>query len=333
MSIFITGACGFVGLALTESLLSQGHDVVGYDLSSPPIAARRLFGTLAGRFQMVIGDVCDSAHLLDAMRDAQPEMLVSLAAITADANRERAVPARIIEVNVAGVLSAVSAAAKCGVKRVLHVSSGAVYGASGDSDELLDELTTPLRPESLYGISKQAAEAAALRLAHLHGLDLVVGRLGTCFGPWEADTGVRDTLSAPLQVVTAAANGNTAILPRAGKRDWLYVRDAAAAMIALLTRSKLPLPIYNLAAGFEWSVSDWCKEVERWYPGFDWHVAGPGEAASIEYYASYDRASMSNARLCSDTDFTPRFDIVAAATDFRMWRDACDAPLPSSSLG
>lgn len=331
MTTLITGASGFIGLALTEALLRRDQSVIGYDLSPTPTMAARIFGTLPGHFQLVIGDACDDTSLLRAMHRFKPRQLVTLAAITANENRERATPKLIFDVNVGGVLATLSAAVECGVKRVLHASSGSVYGTSGNGNDLLDEVRTPLQPEALYGISKQGAEAAALRLANLHGLDLVVGRLGTCFGPWEADTGMRDTLSAPLQALDVAFRGGTAVLPRAGRRDWLYVRDAASGMIELLEHKALPSSIYNIAAGFEWSIADWCKQISKWYPRFSWHIAAPGETANINYYASYDRASMSNRRLRVDTGFIPRFDLAAAAIDFHDWKSIHGAQSTRSS--
>jgi UDP-glucuronate 4-epimerase len=322
MTTFVTGACGFVGLALAEHLLARGGHVVGFDLAPPRPAAARVFEALPGRFEMVTGDVRDAAALGDAIRHHRPARLVTLAAVTANADRERAAPGSIFEVNVGGVIAALAAAAGAGVARIVHASSGSVYGASGAGAALLHEDATPLRPEALYGISKMAAEAAARRLADLHGMDLVIGRLGTCFGPWEADSGVRDTLSAPLQIIDIAARGGRAVLPRPSRRDWLYVRDCAAGLAALLDRPRLPHAVYNVAAGFEGSLADWCAAIAPDHPGFAWRVAaeaGPGESM-IDCYAPYDRASMDIARIRADTGFVPRFDLAAAARDFIDWR-------------
>jgi UDP-glucuronate 4-epimerase len=327
MPTFITGACGFVGLALTERLLQDGQAVVGFDRAPLPPAAARAFAALPGRFSLVQGDVRDAPALEAAMRAHRPQRLVTLAAVTADARRERATPGTIFEVNLGGVVAALVAAAATGVRRVVHASSGSVYGASGIDAQALHEDRTPLRPEGLYGISKQAAEATALRLAALHGLDLVVGRLGTCFGPWEADTGVRDTLSAPLQVLLRAERGEAVRLPRDSRRDWLYVRDAAAGLQALLDRPQLPCPLYNVAAGFMGSMSDWCTAVAAAHPGWSWQIST--DAASIDYYASYDRAPMDIARLLADTGFVPRYDLRAAADDFLPWRQQHGAAKPA----
>lgn len=324
MSTFITGACGFVGLALAEHLLAGGETVIGFDLAEPPDEALRAFASLPGRFVPQCGDVRDADVLRSAMSASRPRRLVTLAAVTADARREREAPGRIFEVNVGGTLAALQAAVACGVERIVHASSGSVYGASGNGATCLREDETPLRPEGLYGISKLAAESAALRLAALHGLDLVVGRLGTCFGPWEADTGVRDTPSAPLQVLRLAESGVPVVLARDSRRDWLYVRDAAAGMAALLDVPRPSRAIYNVAAGYMGSVTAWCRALEQRLPGgIAWRVAADDAQAAevnVDYYAPYDRAPMDIARLRADTGFTPRYDLLAAADDFTAWR-------------
>ena len=318
-TILVTGASGFVGLALTEHLLARGDHVIGYDLAAPPAAALRAFAALPGRFDAIGGDVRDAEMLGRAIRMHGVDRLVLLAAITADAARERAMPQAIFEVNVGGVLAALSAAATARKPRVLLGSSGSVYGAGGRTAAWLDEVETPRQPEGLYGISKQTAEAAALRLASLHGLDLRIGRLGTCFGPWESHTGVRDTPSAPYQVLQHARSGRAVRLPRDSRRDWLYVRDAAAALAVLLDHASPPSPAYHLAAGFQWSMTQWCEQVAEWHSGFDWRIARADEEANVSYYAPTDRAPMSIARLQADIGFVPRFDLPAASADFHTW--------------
>src|SRR5882724_1372293 len=212
MTAFVTGAAGFIGLAVTEALLARGERVVGFDLAPIPERASRTFAGLPGKFEQVTGDVCDAETLKAALRQSDANCLIHLAAVTAGAAREMFDPASIARVNVDGVATAIHAAAACGIRRVVHLSSGSVYGVSGRDADVLTE-DTPLRPEQLYGITKQAGEAVALRLADLHRLDLSVGRLGVCFGRWEYTTGARDTPSALYQVVQAARSGALALLP------------------------------------------------------------------------------------------------------------------------
>ncbi|KAB1077916.1 NAD-dependent epimerase/dehydratase family protein [Methylobacterium soli] len=309
MTYLITGAAGFVGAALAEALIARGETVIAVDRGAAPA------GTGPGRHRPVSLDLTEPGAL-DPIFAAEPvDTLVIGAAVTADAARERADPAGIVAVNVGAVADAVRAAGAHGVRRVLYLGSGAVYGDSAAGPEPLVEDATPLRPRSLYAITKQAGEAAALRLAETVGINCVAARLGTCFGPFERDTGVRDTLSAPLQVLRLAKAGGAARLPRPGHRDWLYIRDAVAGLLALLDAPALPHRVYNVAAGFTWSLADWCARVAARHPGFAWSVTEPAHA-NIRLYDAFDRAPMSIARLVAETGYRPRYDLPAAAADF-----------------
>src|SRR5258705_4105361 len=202
MAAFVTGAAGFVGLAVTEALLMRGERVIGFDLFSVSEHARRTFAGLPGRFEQIMGDVCHAEGLKVALRQSDANCVLNLAAVTAGTSREIADPVGVVRVNIGGAAATVEAAAACGIRRVLHLSSGSVYGASGRDVGLLTE-DTPLRPEQLYGITKQASEAVALRLADLHRLPPLLGRPRPCFRPWESATRARDTPRAPYHIPPA----------------------------------------------------------------------------------------------------------------------------------
>jgi len=326
MCTFITGSSGFVGLALTEALLRRGQHVLGLDASPPPEHALNFFNTLPGTLTYVTGDIRDVSVIDAALGSQHCETLVTLAAITADASRERRQPGLIYEVNVAGALNAIAAGARHGVSRFVHLSSGSVYGKSGYESTRLDEIRTPPQPEGLYGMSKLAAECAISRYRELHEIDLVIGRLGTCFGPWEYDTGFRDTLSAPLQLLKLAQSGQPAVLPYDSTRDWLYIRDAADAITCLINSHQLTHPIYNVAAGFEFSMSSWCRQLQTRYPAFQWRIAAPNEPGNVNLYSTKDRASMNIDKLISDTSFHPQYDMSAAFHDYIDWQTHVGKP-------
>ena len=330
MAAFITGAAGFVGLAVTEALLMRGERVTGFDLFPVSEHAERTLAGLPGKFEQVIGDVSDAEGLKAALRQSDASCVLNLAAVTAGTGREIGDPVGVVRVNVGGAAATFEAAAACGIRRVLHLSSGSVYGASGRDADVLTE-DTPLRPEQLYGITKQASEAVASRLADLHRLDLSIGRLGTCFGRWEYATGARDTPSAPYQIVQAARSGLPAILPRSHRRDWLYARDAAAAVLELLYARTRRHRVYNLAAGFMWSIADFCARLQQVRSGFEWHFAQQGEAANIDYYAPYDRSPMAIERLRGDTAFLPRYNLDEALADYLQWLGPALDPVSKAS--
>lgn len=311
MTVLVTGGAGFIGLTIADALAREGEDVVAFDLNSFPEEI-----TPAKSIRFVQGDARDQAHLSSTIRENGVDAVVLTAAITADRSREMHAAQAIVDVNVGGIAAGLQACAAANVPRALVLSSGAVYGALGRIDGKLKESAEPLRPENLYGITKQAGEMVAMRLADVLDIDLSIGRLGTCFGPLERQTGLRDTLSPHWQILRLAQAGHSIVLPRPGRRDWLYSRDAAAAAIALLKSSRRQHRIYNLGAGFMWSISEWCEALQSALPNFEWRLAGDGEAPNITYYADYDRAPLSVERILADTDFRPRFDMQQAFTDF-----------------
>ncbi|MEJ1978523.1 MAG: NAD(P)-dependent oxidoreductase [Acetobacteraceae bacterium] len=307
-AVLVTGAGGFVGLALVEALLARGETVTTLDAAPLTEAARACFAALPGRLQPVLADARDAAALQDAMAGA--DRMIIAAAVTAGPAREMAAPEHILSVNVQAVATAVRLAAAAGLRRVVHLSSGAAYGGADASEPVLVE-DAPLRPTALYGISKAAGEAVALRLSALGGLDLVAARLGTCFGPWEHATGLRDTLSPQWQILQAALRGEEAVLPRDSVRDWLYVRDAAAGLLSLLDRPALPHRVYNVGTGITWPLSDFCRSLAAVRPGFAWRVGEPGTIATHT-----ERSAASVARLLADTPFRPSFGAAEAVRDW-----------------
>lgn len=311
MTILVTGGSGFVGAALVDALVGRGERVVAVDRAPSLDAVPPGPGSLVFRE----ADVTQPGALDEILSSERVDQLVIGAAVTADAARERADPAGIVAVNVGAVADAVRAAAAHGVRRVLYLGSVAVYGDGGPGPGPLVEDMTPLRPRSLYAITKQAGEATALRLGDTFGLPVVAVRLGTCFGPYERETGSRDTLSAPYQVLQLAQAGKAAHLSRPARRDWLYVRDAVAALVALLDRPDLPHRLYNVAAGFEWTLAQWCEHVAAACPGFTWSVDGP-EAPNVELYGAVDRAPVGIGRILADTGYRPAFDLPAVVEDF-----------------
>ena len=310
MNTLVTGAAGFVGLALTEALLAVGQCVIALDAAPLPAAAQTLFATLPGTLQPIVADVRDADALAQAMAGA--DRMVVMAAVTAGPAREAADPEDIIGVNVGAVATAIRLAAAAGLRRVVHVSSVAAYGAlPGTPGPLTEDM--PCHPTGLYGVTKLAGEGVALRLAGLAGLDLVAARLGSCFGPWEHATGLRDTLSPQWQVLDAVRRDQPVVLEADAVRDWIYVRDAAAGLLALLDTPGLPHRIYNVGSGTTWPLSAWCEALA---PGRPWQV---GPAPHVRTWNV--RPPTSIARLLADTPFRPRFGAAEAAADWLAFLD------------
>ncbi len=314
--VLVTGAFGFIGLNLVEALLARGDDVIAADLSGPSEAAIRAFSGHNARLSPVAGDVRDEAFVQAIFAAHRPDAVVHAAALTPGGAAERARMAMAVDVNVLGTVRILEASAIHACARVLFLSSGAVYGAAGYSESLLDEAETHPAPGTLYPITKLAAERLVLRFGELSGLDVVAARLGAAFGPWEADTGVRDTLSPHYQLSRLARQGGEAVLPRRSALDWNYSRDAALALLVLLDRPAAAR-VVNVGPGCAFDLERFCLLLAASYPRFRWRYGTEAEA-NIDLHGGRDRAPLATDRLHA-AGFAPRFSEEGAYVDYITW--------------
>lgn len=321
MKTLITGGTGFVGLNVAEELLRGGENVILFSDSELMAYALQKLSALPGTFKTVRADIADRAAVDAAFAEHQPDRVVHAAVITAGEQRELRDFDRIIDVNIKGTGHVLSAAAKHGARRVVYVSSGSAYGLA-----LLDGTTvseeTPPQPDTLYSITKYASERLCARVRWLRGLDVVCARLGSVFGPWERDTGVRDMLSLPFQIVRLAMAGAEVILPRReARRDWIYSRDVTAGIVALLYADALRYDVYNVAAGTEWPrfAENLCSRLRPIFPTLRYRISSADEAPNVSFLGDRDRSMMSVERLSSDTGFRPTFDHGKAFDDYVAW--------------
>jgi nucleoside-diphosphate-sugar epimerase len=161
----ISGGAGFLGLHLARRLLADGHDVRSLDLvplDEPGLEVEELRGDI--RDEAACRRLVDGARIL----------VHAAAALPIRGSREE-----IRSVNVDGTLTLLSAAAEAGVKRVVFVSSTAVYGIP---DKHPIEEDDPLQGVGHYGESKIAAEKVC-RAFMRRGLESVILRPKTFIGP------------------------------------------------------------------------------------------------------------------------------------------------------
>src|ERR687896_655130 len=163
----ISGGAGFLGLHLARRLLADGHSVRSLDL----VVLDR--PQLAGDVHEIRGDVRDEAACRELV-DGARILLTGAAALPIRGAREE-----IVSVNVDGTLTLLSTAAAAGVKRVVLVSSTAVYGVPEKHPIEEDD---PLVGVGYYGESKIAAEDVC-RAFMRRGLDCVILRPKTFIGP------------------------------------------------------------------------------------------------------------------------------------------------------
>jgi nucleoside-diphosphate-sugar epimerase len=311
--ILVTGGAGFVGLNVVEQLLARGEEVAIFDLNALPAEFKR-----TGKLKVIEGDTTDGGEVNALFSKLKIDRVIHLAAITAGAERDAREPRRIAEVNLNGTLNVLSAARAAKVSRFVHAGTGAIFGAAGQNvPELLDEEKHRPVPESMYGITKYAAERSCLRLASLWNLDLLVGRLATAYGRWEYSSGVRDRLSPPTIIARLAAEKREAVFPPLGNTDYIYAPDLASAIILLLDAKSPKHRLYHLGNGSAWALPRWCEALAKHYPGFRWRESDRVEECNVLPLGSGPaRTAFSGQRIRADLGYSPRFDVEASAADF-----------------
>ena len=323
MAVMVTGGTGFVGLNLLEALLARGEHVVVLAPDRVPDAARAEFATLPGRLTEVQGDIRDTEAVQTVLRAHAVDRLFPFAAITSGAAREAEIPERVIEVNLLGLIGQLRAARNAGVGRIVVPASGAVYGESYWNHKLLDEATTPCVPNGIYGVTKYAVERSALRLGGLWGLDIVVARIGSVFGPWERDTGLRDLLTPHWHLARAALAGEAAVLPaELPDYAWIYSPDIAAGLLHLLD---LPSPadrVFNICSGQNWGevMTRFADILAQRHPGFTWRQSADPAEITIPFSETRPRGRMNIARIAA-TGWNPRFAPDTAYPAYADWLD------------
>lgn len=272
MTVLVTGAAGFLGINMVRRLANDGHRVVGLDTTTLSQSVRSAaFGDLPDVVE-VRGDICRPGDLADAISRYRVTRVVHLGAVTVARDEGPARTRTAVRVNVVGTQNVLAACAQHRVLRCVIASSSAVYGDTVFGPAPVTE-EAPATPQSLYGVTKLAAEELAAAALLRDGVDAVVARVTALFGPWERPTGSRSLPSPLWQMLAMADAGTRVTVAGGGHRDWTYVEDAAAALATLLTAARPRHRVYNVGCGVVWSPAVLAELLKASQPGFDFAVA------------------------------------------------------------
>lgn len=247
--ILVTGADGFIGSHLTETLVRQGYDVrafVFYNSFNSWGWLDHLSDDLKGKFEVVAGDIRDSNGVREAMKGCDAVLhLAALIAIPFSYNS----PSTYVETNVNGTLNILQAARDLGVNKVVHTSTSEVYGTARFVPISEDHV---LQGQSPYSASKIAADQLAYAFYSSFELPVITLRPFNTYGPRQSARAVIPT------IITQLATGRDSIKLGAlfPTRDFSYVQDTVSGFIAALNSNKGFGEVVNLGSGFEISIGD-----------------------------------------------------------------------------
>jgi UDP-glucose 4-epimerase len=243
MNFLITGVAGFLGSALANQLAREGQQVRGLDDLSTGNP-----DSLYEDIHFTRGDVNDRPKLWTLLQDV--DCVYHLAA-RVSVPESILYPREYNAVNVGGTVSLMEAMRDVGVRRVVFISSGAVYGDQGQQP--LKENATP-NPGSPYAVSKLSSEYYIRTIGRLWGIETVILRVFNAYGP-----GQNLPASHPPVIpnfLRQAVRSGTIVVHGDGSqtRDYVFVDDAVRAMVAAATAVSINDSVINVGSGTETSV-------------------------------------------------------------------------------
>jgi len=245
MNFLITGAAGFLGSSLANYLAREGHQVRGLDdLSAGDPHA------LSPDVLFTRGDVNDRPKLWTLLQDV--DCVYHLAA-RVSVPESVLYPREYNAVNVAGTVSLMEALRDVGVRRVVYISSGAVYGSQ--VEQPLKECSTP-NPSSPYAVSKLAGEFYVRTIGDLWGIESVSLRVFNAYGPGQHLPASHPPV-IPSYLRNAVRDGSLIVHGQGSQtRDYVFVDDVVRCMVAAATAPGLDNAVINVGSGSETSVRE-----------------------------------------------------------------------------
>ena len=247
MRCVVTGCAGFIGSHLTDRLLAEGHEVVGYDNFATGQREFLVEATPHPRFRLVEGDLLDADRLQPAVRGA--EMVFHLAA-NADVRFGTQYPGKDLQQNTVATFNVLEAMRLGGVPAIAFASTGAVYGEPAIFPTP-EDAPFPVQT-SLYGASKVAAEGLVQAYCEGFGMRGFIFRFVSILGERYTHGHVFDffnQLRAHPDELRVLGNGKQ-------RKSYLYVQDCVSAILLATAQTEGKVSIYNLGTDQYCEVND-----------------------------------------------------------------------------
>jgi GDP-4-dehydro-6-deoxy-D-mannose reductase len=249
-TVLITGITGFAGSHLAERFVSRGDQVHGIAHEDPPF---QHLAAVADRVRVHRGNILDIASVSAALAAARPDAVVHLAA-QAVPTLAALDPVSAVRVNVLGTATLLAALDAYPEIRFVMASSADVYGAP--DSEMVDE-GAPLRPANVYAATKVASEALVREFGDRRAAATTVLRPANQNGPRQ-HPGLAASAFAK-QIAEAEAGVAEPVVKHGSldaRRDFLDVRDMAAAYALATDLTETGVALYNVGSGTAVSVGE-----------------------------------------------------------------------------
>lgn len=254
----VTGAAGFIGSHLLETLLSLGQHVTAMDnfLTGHRRNLEQVRAAVGAeawaRCQVLEADIRDAAACRHACQGVD---LVLHQAALGSVPRSIAEPVPSNDVNIGGFVNVMAAARAAGVRRVVYAASSAVYGDHPALPKQEHAIGAPLSP---YALTKLANEQYAAVFARCYGTESIGLRYFNVFGPRQDPAGAYAAVIP--QWIAAMLDGRPLYIHGDGdsSRDFCYVENAVQAnlLAALSDQPRAVNQVYNVALNARTSLNE-----------------------------------------------------------------------------
>jgi len=255
VKILVTGADGFIGSHVVETLVKSGHEVRAFVLYN----SFNSWGWLDESEQSIrdsidvfAGDIRDP-HGVDKAVEKQ-DVVLNLAALIAIPYSYHS-PDTYIDTNIKGTLNILQAARRHNVKRVVQTSTSEVYGTAQYIP--IDEVH-PLHPQSPYAATKVGADQLALSFHASFDVPVGILRPFNTYGPRQSARAVIPTIISQLANKSKVKLGS--LLPT---RDFSFVQDTANGFLAAAQSDAIVGQTINLGSGFEISIKETAETIAK----------------------------------------------------------------------
>lgn len=311
MKVLVTGAAGFIGSHLAETLAKRGDDVIGIDNFNDivyPSARKRLSAQRLAAYpniKLIETDIRDREHMLAIFAAEKFDAVAHLAALAGVRNAVK-YPDLYVAVNLNGTQHLLDAARATGVGNFVFASTSSVYGNTTVIPFVeTDVCDRPLQP---YAAAKRAAEMLGYTYHYLFGMNFTVVRFFTVYGPYG-----RPDMMAYL-LADSITKGIQIPLFEGGQmyRDWTFISDTVAGVIAALDRP-LGYEIINLGRGEPILLRDFVTMIETLAGARANLVTQPKPLADFVR----NEADITKARRL--LDFDPQVSVAEGVQQFWNW--------------
>ena len=294
MALLITGGTGFLGRHLTRHLLAHGEKEVVLLDAVPNIAA---IAEVAAQVQVVQGDVMEVTSLIDTIKKYKVDGIIHLAYFLGTGGMRNPLPS--INVNCIGTTNIFEAARLTEVRRVVYMSSVAVFPMRQtlSSPELSED--DPPAPDSVYGACKLFNEHIASYYTQAYGLETIGIRPTSVFG---IGRGQRRGAAADHFMVSPelAFLGKPVVMPPNDQvSDWMYVLDAAEVFRRAYYAKSVTNRVYNMSGMSRKTgeITAYMREIL------------PQAKISVSEKPFVMTALLNTDRLRTELDFTPQYTV------------------------